>query len=1081
MHHVLSTDGVVLQPHTPLSTHVGADRTLLVHRVHDPRGNTSAVDQLLVHARSTVPAVLNYLYFGAANIAVVYFGKTIEGNKKRGIDGADDMKIKMIRFLTTEIWPPLLRTDVPDESLVSTEVESPHVRKHDDASHKSPPTASFTPPGASLSPLVAGSATDGEVSRQQGQRQQWFVKSLESGMQVLVYLKPGVDGTKYLKLILANTMRRIHFDIIDSREEKYRWDNRMLHIRMLDNLETQKAISSYETYEQYFREACECSLKHNTVLETPDQPLVSVVYNDANRVCSLEPHATLRSTEKRRLVLPPARTHYSSASTPPPPSDSHPPPPAASPAGNSSTALPISPPLASARCVTPTAVASSPASCTPISSSKLRSYKWFENLEKPESLTLDYKSYFTNPAREIQERAVKFMCGFLNGIGQGKLVIGVHEMDRTKTLESNGSFPSQRQVSQQQSLVDVSLAETPTATQPIITHNMLVDQLVVGVSITDQEISDLQLDLSEQLQQCVPPIPPQAVQIEVIPVVLPEKIASPANMLLLYDTNAAGWRDQFRQKSNNAIRQLRKKGLSLCPVEYSSKECLHAHMPEVANELPHNVAGWQVYAVVAFCDSGKEIEDDEAWRTEIMRVLDNASRNRSVHKLFRVDQLELPELRIIEISVDIARCGPPLSKYRGKFFNGWPSIPIWNPLGETITRVDRNYNIFSHQNQGVSTIQELLPTRRSQWYRNAAVVGTIYSFSCGMHYPRSSKSRKLRLVHPSFNTAFLQKLGLPLVEMLQTTPVGIPGFVVSRPVVSLLQTSLKVSGLSFMPLLMSHIYELLGSLPSPYPYVAVPIALQSARVHPALIPLFMYNDYEMMTLRPAVVIDSTDGYLKVLRWCGGSCQIEAILGIGFGRITRQDIECRAQSMNSTKKLLTRTRSLRSISLKADPPEALSPQTNRSSHSAISTFQDPCDMFSVRRREANVPLIRFSFLYGSRDKLHHGKPWTLQTLLKWLHVAAHDTHVRPFGYCDRSFGFYAEFGREMCTLHIGEEDDSFADDSGCASPTTPFSRQGTGSQEESAPPTCCETPHSYYPASFDCTLCRLMGEWNNVKL
>ena len=85
--------------------------------------------------------------------------------------------------------------------------------------------------------------------------------ALGRNMQALVYLKAASDGTHYVKLVLSN-IRRVYFDVVDATQEKYRWDNRKLYIRVLDNLETQSAIVSYDEYEKEFRDACRFAVRH---------------------------------------------------------------------------------------------------------------------------------------------------------------------------------------------------------------------------------------------------------------------------------------------------------------------------------------------------------------------------------------------------------------------------------------------------------------------------------------------------------------------------------------------------------------------------------------------------------------------------------------------------------------------------------------------------------------------------------------------------------------------------------------------------------------------------------------------------
>ncbi len=847
-----------------------SDKAMVVMVVHNPSNPIPPCDQLIGEARVTVPAVLNMLLFRSSPLAVMYFGKQFTGGKKCGLDCADDLKFRMLRFLMSEIWPPLLRTDLPDESS----------------------------PGAGHVP-----ASDKD----------WQRSSIEQGMEVLLYLKQAPGGGKYLKLILTNPLRRIHFDITSAKEEKHRWDNRMLHVRMLDNLETQKAVPSYDVYEQYFNDACQLS-----------QTLAASTGPDLD---SLLPMTT--RTDKP--------------------------------------------------------------------------YKYFERLEKPESTTLDYKSYFSNPAQEIEHKAVKFMCGFLNALGMGKIVVGVYEMPRFSgpvsspqaSLHSGSDFAS---------------------SNSIVTHNMLVEQIVVGVSITDEQLQGLCESLSAQLADCLPPIPPACVSIESVPVVLPTQRLEPAQILILHDTQLSGARESFRSKSNFAIRQLGRSSIALCPLELS-------HYPCLAPLLPPQTVVEQMYAMIPCSEEAAQLMSREGWVTDILLTGLDKTRGRGFHRAVTYESgITLPSLRVLEISVERKKFPAAYQQYDGKFFCGWPSIPLWDPVTSSIRSVERNYNIRS----GVSQAHHSAPV----WLTQNQVLATVFDFLCGPRGEDLHELLNLRLVHSLLNAEHDSRLGTDVVTLLQRTPPGGAVVQASTQAIVGIQGLLRSAQLALMPLLLCRIYGSLGLLPSPFPFVAVPLAFQAMRVSAALIPIYFLHTPHMGVLRIAVVLDKCDGLLKTIRWKdNGQRVVQTIVGVGFDRA------------------------------EAIQPLSMHAREGRRASAACGSPVRSSSHFSAVPPMSKV--VRFAFLTGRQDTSHyHGEPWTLRHLLVWLRLAVHDPHATPLLFAEQSFGFSCD-AHEICASHLGESRGAWHAD-------TPDSLMSP-------------EPSTIYPSSFDCALHRAMADWSHFAL
>lgn len=972
--------------------------------------------QLFSKAKCVIPAVRNYLFFNSSQVAVIYFGKRLENHVKVGItSGAEDLKVKLIRFLTSEIWPPLLRTDAPDESL-GTEITN----QLDHTPH----------------PVSAAARQQAEDL----QEQEWVKRSLESSMEVLLYLKQASNGTKYLKVILHNNTQRIHFDIVDYREEKFRWELRKLYTRIMDNLESQRAVDSYESYSSFFRWACEMASTHALDLERPSQKMLKAsILCLPNSNTSQNQHAdpwTNTITPLSMSPLPACATYFD---------------------------LPFSPvtsPLGS----TPGSVSPGPHNyfhpdlrvTPPTHQSGVvyeacgdRYYNWMESLEKPESATLDYKSYMSRPAQEIIHRSVKFMCGFLNAYRSGKLVIGVHEIPHRST--SAPKMSAKREGRNQ-----------------ILLHNDLVDQFVVGVRITEAELEVIQLDVSRQLLNCVPPIPPSCVRIDLVPVKFADDITFSSRMLVFFDAHSSPYTtlDAMKQKCNSAIRNLTPLGLSLVPagLDLRSTQELLRDAPEYEyqdDDLSDLVA--EVF-LIASIDDPKALTATD-WEQGVLRAV-GASGKRCEAAIVdcppRFSRLSLPPVYVVEVSIDLKDCGYlPLIHYKGKFFSGWPSIPIWDPVEQKVRRMERNYELWSvstHSSaasspltMGCSTSDTMFPSsprpkkisygdgnpmtvdaasddRPSfQWHKQRQILHRVLDFLWTSFSPNDAL--EFRLVHPLCNAVFENFQGAHLVKMIRRTPVGVPLLPMEWKVISRMQQSLQLSGIPPMPLLMCRVYELLGNLPPPFPFVSVPLQQQSFRLSPHLLPLFYNQFYFDGTMRAAVVLDLRDFLVKTVQLRCGSVALEHIGGVGFEPIT--NVKSLLQMIRSEPKPKG------SPGMPAQDAAGLTPAFQRAllgkrhiekcSLSFSLLGESP---LSVEREvEGKYPILSFRFIplasantaspkSGGDSLKVHGKPWSLASLLNWLRGLLIDSkHAYFFGYCNRSLAFRFLRLQDICSSHL----------------------------------------------------------------
>ena len=855
--------------------YVGRDRVLVVHFNPSSTSNVSAADQLVAIGRVAIPAICNYLYFRASKVAVIYFGKTrrMDGTKV-GVDGGEAVKQKLLKFMISEIWPPL-RADVPDDSM----------------------PADTSPSGARATAL----------------------RARQSAMQALVYRKAAKTGaTSYVKVVLSS-IDKLHFDITEQRDEKNRWENRKLHIRMLDNLETQKAIFSYEEYEAAFREACRYSLEN----------------------VALEPHA--RVSVPVKWVTSPAK------------------------------------------------------------------YTFFQQLKKPESATLDYKSYFSNPMREILEKGTKFMCGFFNAYGHGKLIIGVHEL-KEKEKESS-------------SFILGTSPDRPDAP----------DQVVVGIALTRQEIEEVATTLGEQLCQCLPPVSPRAVHIDVYPVALPpSSLTFPMPVLVLYETGG-NWRDSFRQKSNHAIRVLCHHGYSLCPIVETGDLKKYVPAEAVASEFFAILSTGQVAATPLLSPASpndessnptltprgtakrrglreeREVCEKEGrpqWWCDLHAALQYSGKMKSSHVIAEVQSLKLPELVVVELSADISRMASS-SKYPGKYFNGWPTIPIWDTTSHQVAQLERDYEIFASK-------KPIVPTEE-MWWNNESVVPRVVEY---LRAGGTTADLSLRLVNTTFRCATDQQEGFELVQMLKQRHLGVGAPRCGHESLRQMQHQLGFSGASLIPLIYAWVYEQLGSLPSPFPYLAVPLAMQCQRVSSELVPLYFStpcrNVNAVTTLHSAIVFDTTDGHIKtVVLTANGNVSLQKVTGVGFEPLSEGTF--------------------------ASAPRT--PQKPAATRRRIA--QTPATL-----QKTYAPPLRFHF--HARDEGLGDIPWTMRNLLLWLELVTHDPHVVSAGYCGRCFVY-----------ELDPQSDTVCNEHTCAARPAPS-------------PT--STQSSVFAAHFDCCLHRAEFEW-----
>lgn len=1110
---------------------------LIVYQNANPQSSESELSQLFAKAKCVIPAVRNYLYFNNSQLAVVYFGKRFDpnnGNKIGMSEGAEDFKVKIIRFLTSEVWPPLLRTDAPDESLGTDILDS-----HDAAD----------PNCLAKESDHDGSSCKSREKAEELQEKEWVKKSLESSMEVLVYLKRAANNTKYMKLILHNNTQRIHFDIVDPREEKFRWEERKLFTRIMDNLESQKAVDSYDSYLSFFRQACEMAAKHAHVLERPTQPMLQAIifspdpaFSSLNNTFSLSPSSPCRKdgavgllnfdTDKEsRLNSEKVAVELVGLSSGVLEDLSNSPSVATSLQDgrdisySSGFATPDK--TGGAKLSRPFSLSSglhhlfsypgSPKPYVPVKEtvrfehSDTRFYSWMESLGKPESATLDYKSYMARPDLEIMHRSVKFLCGFLNAYREGKLIIGVHEILRRPV-------PS----TEQEDRGNAFAAAKRDGKNQIVLHNDSVDQFVVGVRMSERELEEVQRNVSEQLLSCVPPIPPVAARIEMVPIRFhPEVNAFSHRLLLLYDLHFSPYntQDAVRQKCNSAIRFLNPLGIGLVPYQVSKHQCYQLLQDSISVpiENPDNIS-IELF-LLASIKNPADLKKSE-WEHALTRAL-CLSGKRCEHLLIDyskeiLGKMEIPAVYIVEVSIDIKDCNyPPLIAYKGKFFSGWPSIPLWDETTERVRSYPRNYELW---NNGASAIDSELgssslssspneedgespspsnnfdettpkssrvnqiaqrqiktnsisvklpasPNGRESgtlgcgvgqevaispkkakkprvpqfhWYKNRSIAHRILDFIYNRFFVEDIL--QFRLIHPACDSVFEHFQGTNVVKMIFRTSVGSSMLQMEWSKVSQMQHSLQRWSLTPLPLLYCRVYELLGNLPSPYPYVAVPLHQQSFRLSPDLVPLYCYQSYFDGTMRISVVLDLRDSFIKLVQLRCGELSLNTITGVEFEQITNYksmvQMKLRREHPIPFTDIASPSELNSQDEVNVDLKKRILVTNERWRDTSMMNsvrFSDGC--FTAKREvEMDVPVLSFQFRgsstcnpsdaksIGSREHrlsdIPKRQPWSLFTLLNWLRSVLMDSkHVQHFGYCDRSFAFQFLRVEDICSSHF----------------------------------------------------------------
>ena len=467
---------------------------IMTFRVN-PRRRESVHSQLLNQARVAIPAVLNLLYLRrSTKRACLYFGRYDAFGNTVGIPCVshhhshshhadvphrqkrreevksyiEHLRAELLRILMHDIWPPL-RVDTPSQSRALKNV-------------------------------------------------------ISSDMQALVWIKPVGEDRVYVKIVLQN-IPYLYFDNAISGEDKHRWKNRRLHVRHLDNLETEKAVNSYEIYLKAFENACRWA-RH--LYAAPDFFVKHIKTSNVNIGC------------RDDGCTPGLRAHLQHPTAP-----------------------------------------------------SVQTYRFAQRLFESEDVSLDYKSYWVDPMSELLQNVPKFMAGFANAYGSGKLLVGVFEVHRrelSRVVEKKDKEKGTRRGSVKSccSSEEDDSSDRPTYMRAWAEHGDTYPPeewleyhggedraaLVLGISLTKRDLASLTKGISSSLRKFIPPMPPDWVTLKLHPVKPPTPWKGAADATVAIVLFAQGGFNMektvntLRAQAHKALRSLLPFGLALVPITY---------------------------------------------------------------------------------------------------------------------------------------------------------------------------------------------------------------------------------------------------------------------------------------------------------------------------------------------------------------------------------------------------------------------------------------------------------------------------------------------------------------------------------
>eukprot|EP00755_Sulcionema_specki_P031053 Sspe_Gene.18839::Locus_6811_Transcript_3_4_Confidence_0.333_Length_3635::g.18839::m.18839 len=681
-----------------LSVNVRGTRVHILSFRPDTRRRESPLSQMLALARIAIPAVLNFLYLKrTTRRACLYLGRYDEygrtvGMQKVGDEGGkgvpiwDCLRTELMRICTHEVWPPL-RADTPGSSLRANR------------------------------------------------------ESLLSNMQALLWVKRVGTEAAYGKVILQNPCR-LYFDNVQLGQDKYRWTNRRLYRRQLDNLESEKAVDSYEAYEQSLRVACRYAM-----------------------------------------------AHY---------------------AGKQSGAT------------------------SPNIITGCGSVTFCQRLHAEEDSQLDYKSYWIDPVGELLHHVPKFMCGFANAYGKGKLLVGVIEVQAHELLKHPDHL---------------KLRMAPNSEGRI--------PLVLGVTLQPRAMKELTKGLTQAFKNCIPPMPMEWVTLVRHSVLPPRLWTCPFTgqhtVLYIYMRGS-----MVQDRVSQALRAMAHRALrSLLPYGMALVELIPGSIPN--ETLPTTREGIALlrFAVVHYVDPPdpdpravdlllplvfhtryhhqRDPIEPPAWRNDMHKRLAQGANQGPV--CFTISDtlrtIQLPPLEVIEIRmkrddsylapVDDKSLPPPL------IFTGWPVIPVWDEINDKVISIRKDLDLLERRR---------LKERQHNLLKDPLVLVRILEYLAPPDGPCLSPSQRkvwcvvmeVRLVCSEFKMAAHTVLNISAFEWPATDsflrPRRMPVHYGALANLRRLHTHVHhptPRGIELLPAAVLF-YLTVGDIPMPYPYTLIPAA-----------------------------------------------------------------------------------------------------------------------------------------------------------------------------------------------------------------------------------------------------------------
>eukprot|EP01060_Flectonema_neradi_P002169 TRINITY_DN11319_c0_g1_i2.p1 TRINITY_DN11319_c0_g1~~TRINITY_DN11319_c0_g1_i2.p1 ORF type:complete len:713 (+),score=105.42 TRINITY_DN11319_c0_g1_i2:278-2140(+) len=336
---------------------------------------------------------------------------------------------------------------------------------------------------------------------------------------------------------------------------------------------------------------------------------------------------------------------------------------------------------------------------------------------------LDYKSYWVDPMGELIQHVPDFMTGFANAYGSGKLLVGVMEVHLREIL----GRPTTEADFKKRSGKGAEKGKFWNAWRATSPPSWIDDPpldgripLVVGLpSLTRKELANLSREFGQAFRTCLPPLPPNWVTITqhfIDPPTPWRGVYGECVVFFLYTSESNQDRviNGYRSTAHKALRTLLQFGLGLSQLPANS-------IPQ--DQTPPCVHGKSVirYLVVRGDSSRSTIDSfvrnklwtrygsrgsDQTppWRRAIRKMMGSGTDDvvsfldHTLPTVPKIPQLVVLDVEIVRKDADLVAPedtnGTPS---RPLFFTGWPSIPIWDEVNDTVTKIPKDLKLLDRK------------------------------------------------------------------------------------------------------------------------------------------------------------------------------------------------------------------------------------------------------------------------------------------------------------------------------------------------------------------------------------------------